>query len=179
MQFQYNDGGRLASGYKGSTRDCVVRAVTIVSELPYQEVYDALSEGCRNQRLTKRSVKKSSARNGVNVKRKWFKDYMKAIGFTWTPTMLIGSGCKVHLTDGELPSGRLIVSVSRHYTSVIDGVIHDTHDPQREVYHREPYRGQELKDGQWLAKSAGRAGLGGYSLSWVSKRCVYGYWERE
>jgi hypothetical protein len=28
--------------------------------------------------------------------------------------------------------GRLVVAVSKHYTAVIDGVIHDTHNPQRE-----------------------------------------------
>ena len=45
--------------------------------------------------------------------------------------MKIGSGCRVHLRERELPSGRLIVSVSRHMVAVIDGVIHDTHDPSR------------------------------------------------
>jgi hypothetical protein len=45
--------------------------------------------------------------------------------------MKIGSGCRVHLADGELPMGWLIVRCSRHLTAVIDGVIHDTHDPQR------------------------------------------------
>jgi hypothetical protein len=45
--------------------------------------------------------------------------------------MQIGSGCKVHLRDGELPTGRLVVFVSKHYTAVIDGVIHDTYDPSR------------------------------------------------
>ena len=37
--------------------------------------------------------------------------------------MHIGSGCKVHLRDGELPSGRLVVSVSKHMVAVVDGVI--------------------------------------------------------
>lgn len=32
----------------------------------------------------------------------------------------------------ELPSGRLIVAVSRHLCAVIDGVIHDTFDPSRD-----------------------------------------------
>jgi hypothetical protein len=56
---------------------------------------------------------------------------MERLGFVWTPTMTIGSGCRVHLRDGELPMGRLVVSVSKHATAVIDGVIHDTHDPAR------------------------------------------------
>lgn len=37
----------------------------------------------------------------------------------------------VHLRDGELPMGRLIVSVSRHLVAVIDGVIYDTHNCSR------------------------------------------------
>jgi hypothetical protein len=45
--------------------------------------------------------------------------------------MGIGTGCKVHLRDGELPMGRLIVKVSKHVVAVIDGVINDTHDPSR------------------------------------------------
>jgi hypothetical protein len=37
----------------------------------------------------------------------------------------------VHLRDGELPMGRLVVSVSKHTTAVIDGIIRDNHDPSR------------------------------------------------
>lgn len=40
--------------------------------------------------------------------------------------MLVGQGCKVHLTENELPSGKLIVQIARHLTTVIDGVINDT-----------------------------------------------------
>lgn len=131
MQVIINDGGREASGYKGSAGDCVTRSVTIATGKPYQEIYDILSEGCRTQKVTRNAKKKSSARNGVAVRRKWFKDFMTSLGWKWTATMGIGTGCKVHLKDGELPMGALVVRVSKHYTCVIDGVIHDTHDPQR------------------------------------------------
>ena len=158
MRFEYNDGGRVAAGFKGEAGDCVTRSVAIATGLPYMEVYEALSEGQRTQRLTKRTKARASARNGVSVRRKWFKDYMTAFGWKWTPTMGIGTGCTVHLTDGELPMGRLIVAVSKHYTAVIDGVIHDTYDPQREVH--------------WLKT------VDGVQSSGVSKRCVYGYWSK-
>lgn len=46
--------------------------------------------------------------------------------------MKVGTGCRVHLRDGELPEGRLIVRVSGHLVAVINSVIHDTHDPSRE-----------------------------------------------
>lgn len=127
MKFIYNDGGRAAAGFKGDAGDCVTRAIAIATEQPYMDVYKALGDGCRSQRKTKRSNHKASARNGVNTNRKWFKDYMASLGWKWTPTMFVGSGCKVHLKKDELPMGRLIVSVSKHYTTVIDGVIHDTY----------------------------------------------------
>ncbi len=132
MKFQYNDGGRAQANYKGDAGDCVTRAITIASSRPYREIYKALAEGTGKQRASSRTKKRSqSARNGINVRRKWFKDYMKSIGFKWVPTMQIGSGCKVHLKANELPSGRIVVSVSKHYTTVIDGVLHDTWDCSR------------------------------------------------
>ncbi len=133
MRYQYNDGGRKAAGLKGDTGDCVCRAVAIASGEPYTEVYSRLAEGNKNQRKSKHSkVGPRSARNGIHVKRKWFKDYMVSLGFRWIPTMQIGSGCKIHLKANELQAGTLIVSLSKHYSVVKDGVIHDTHDPSRD-----------------------------------------------
>lgn len=57
---------------------------------------------------------------------------MVSLGFKWTPTMAIGQGRQVHLVAGELPAGRLVVSVFKHYTAVIDEVIHDTYAPSRD-----------------------------------------------
>lgn len=125
--FRIDDGGRVTAGFRGSAGDCVTRAVAIASGLPYADVYRALAGGAGIERKSRGA----SARNGIRTSRKWFKDYMLSIGFLWTPTMQIGTGCKVHLVADELPSGRLVVAVSRHYTAVIDGVIHDTHDPSR------------------------------------------------
>lgn len=131
MKFQYNDGGREAAGFKGNAGDCVARAVTIASGRPYAEVYARLAEGTGSQRAGKKGKRSASARNGINVTRKWFKDLMVEWGFVWVPTMTIGSGCKVHLRADELPAGRLVVSVSGHYTTMIDGVINDTWNPDR------------------------------------------------
>jgi hypothetical protein len=64
--------------------------------------------------------------------KKIYKDYIESLGFKWFPTMKIGQGCKVHLRKDELPSGTLIVNVSRHLTTVINGVINDTYDPSRD-----------------------------------------------
>ena len=129
MRFQFNDGGRVAAGYKGSAGDCVVRSVAIATGLPYQQIYDLVNKLSARERMSKRKRGTSNARTGVHKSTiKWV---MESLGWKWTPTMQIGSGCTVHLRANELPSGRLVVSVSKHLTAVIDGVIHDTHDCSR------------------------------------------------
>lgn len=135
MMFKFNDGGREAAGYKGLTGDCVARSIAIITNLPYQEVYDTLANGNATQRRGKREGGKAgikTAARGISTKRKWFADYMESLGFVWVPTMFIGQGCKTHLRADELPSGKLIVNVSKHFTAVIDGVINDTYDCSRE-----------------------------------------------
>ena len=133
MKYVYDDGGRAAAGYKGVTGDCACRAITIATGLPYQQVYDDINELGAAERMSKhrRRRGKSSARNGI-----WkptMKRYMNRLGWTWTPTMFIGSGCKVHLREGELPMGNLIVACSRHLVAVVDGVVHDIYDPTRDA----------------------------------------------
>lgn len=171
MRWEYDDGGRKAAGFKGSAGDCVVRAVAIATQQPYLTVYADLSEGQRTQRKTRRSTQRQSARDGVSVRRKWFRDYMARLGWCFVPTMRIGSGCTVHLADGELPMGRLIVSVSRHYCAVIDGVIRDNHDPSKRgttYYPPSTPRDVVPKGAEWL--------LNGNGWAYSPKRCVYGYW---
>lgn len=130
MKWVYNDGGRSEAGYKGMAGDCVCRAIAIATKRPYQEVYDLINEYAKAERTGKRKRGKSSARNGVY--KETIKKVMEHYGWKWIPTMKIGQGCKVHLTDGELPAGRLVVNVSKHSTAVIDGVINDTYDCSRD-----------------------------------------------
>lgn len=140
LPWVYDDGGREAAGFKGSTDDCVTRSIAIASGLPYRDVYDALNEEAKRER-PRNGGKRSSARTGV--KKATGRRYLKALGFEWTPTMQIGSGCQVHLAIGELPMwGRLIVQVSGHITAVVNGVILDTEDPSRE--------GKRCVYGYWL-----------------------------
>lgn len=127
MKWVYDDGGRTEAGFKGEAGDCVCRAISIVTEKPYKEVYDLINEFAKKERIGKRKMKKSSARTGVY--KPTIRKVMTHLGYKWIPTMHIGSGCTVHLNADELPSGRIVVNVSHHTTAVIDGVIHDTYDP--------------------------------------------------
>jgi hypothetical protein len=129
MRFQYDDGGRAASGFRGDAGDCVTRAIAIVTRQDYLTVYNTLNVLAKSERTSKRKPGVSSARNGVY--KRTVRRYLEGIGWNFTPTMGIGTGCKVHLREGELPMGRLIVTVSKHECAVINGVIHDTSDPSR------------------------------------------------
>jgi hypothetical protein len=125
----FNDGGRAAAGYNGEARDCVCRAIAIATSLDYRTVYDRVNEVCAGEQPHKRLRGKSSSRAGV--RKHTTKAFLASLGWSWVPTMRIGQGCTVHLRDGELPMGRLIVQVSKHLCAVIEGVIHDAHDPSR------------------------------------------------
>ena len=126
----FDDGGREAADFKGKTGDCVCRAIAIATEMPYKEVYDLINETAKSERASKRKRGKSSARTGVYIGT--IRKVMERLGWKWHPTMAIGKGCTVHLRKDELPSGRLVVSVSRHEVAVIDGVVHDTYDCTRD-----------------------------------------------
>jgi len=125
-----DDGGREKAGYKGSSGDCVVRAIAIATRTPYKKVYTDLFEINRTKSGFVREGKNPSPRNGATTS-KTIREYLTKRGWVWTPTMGVGTGCKVHLRAEELPGGTVIAVVTRHLTTLIDGVIHDNYDPSR------------------------------------------------
>jgi hypothetical protein len=150
IHFVNNDGGRAEAGYKGGTGDCVCRSIAIASGLSYGEVYKSLNE---LSKANESGRKRSSARTGVITSKAWFKKYMKSLGFEWVATSGVGKGCRAHLDETELPKGRLVVSVRKHFTAVIDGELHDTHDCSKT---------------SWVDSDG---------VSHEGVRAVYGYWK--
>lgn len=131
MKFHYDDGGRSKYFKATNVGDCVTRAICNATGKDYKEVYKALNELSLKENTTKhRGQKRSSSRDGVF--KETYKEYLRDLGWEWHPTMIFGQGCKVHLKADELPSGTLIVSVSRHLTCVKDGVLYDTYDCSRD-----------------------------------------------
>ena len=129
MEFIYDDGGR-SKYFKGqNVRDCVARAISIATESDYKEIYDKINEYAKSEHIGKRKRGISNARNGVYTRT--VRKLMSDLGWVWHPTMQIGSGCKVHMKKSELPGGRIVASMSKHYACVIDGVLHDTYDCTR------------------------------------------------
>ena len=118
MKVNITDGGR-SQYFKGIAGDCVTRAVALVTGRDYKEVYDEI------KKLIKRSPRDGVAKQATRV-------VMSHFGGEWVSCMSIGTGCKVHLKDGEIPMDkRIICSLSGHVAAVINGVINDDHDPSR------------------------------------------------
>lgn len=131
MKFIKSDGGRSRYFKTENVGDCVTRAIANATGKDYKEIYDDLNSLAKHERTGKRKRGVSNSRNGVYTRTA--KKYIEEVlGWKWTPTMLIGSGCKVHVREDELPSGALILNLSKHFTCVKDGVLYDTYDCSRE-----------------------------------------------
>lgn len=116
MDFIWNDGGRAASGFVGSTGDCVVRAIAIATGSAYRNIYDAIGQAsCK------------SPRNGVELQ--FANEYLQTHG--WQKA----DGGNLPFNLDSLPKGIVIVDLAKrngrscHFTTVIDRVVHDTWDP--------------------------------------------------
>lgn len=130
MDFVYSDGGRSKYFKAEKVGDCVCRAICNAGGYDYKVIYDTLNAAAKKERTGKRKSGKSSARNGVY--RDTYRKVIEGLGWVWHPTMTIGSGCKVHLNEYELPMDKLIVVVSNHLTCVSYGILYDTYDCSRD-----------------------------------------------
>lgn len=135
MKWVHDDGGRKAAGYTSGANDCVARAIAIAAEIPYNEACRLLDDAALYERpgaaKRRRTGGRSDSQTGVYTPT--YRRLLNDLGWQWYPTMHIGSGCQMHLREGEVPSsGRLIVRLSVHLTTVIDGIVHDVHDPSRD-----------------------------------------------
>lgn len=128
----FNDGGRKDAGFSGTTGDCACRAIATATGCTYHQVYLAINHLAQFERTGKRKKKVSNARTGVYTQMIPKLLTHLGIAFEWVPCMKIGSGCTVHVRADELPTGKLILNLSRHISCMLDGVVHDTYDPSRE-----------------------------------------------
>lgn len=130
MELIYSDGGR-SKYFKGTTGDCVCRAICNATNSDYKDVYNLINELSKHEKVSKKKKGRSDARTGVykETTKKIIEEHFK---WKWHSCMGIGTGCKVHLKEDELPKGNLIVRLSKHITCVKDGVIYDTYDCSRD-----------------------------------------------
>lgn len=149
MKVIYSTGGREQYFATTNVRDCVTRAVANATGMDYLKIYNGINSIAKKERTAKRA--KSSARNGVRPAT--VKKYIEEVlGWIWVPCMGIGTGCRVHVKEGELPSkGTYILSLSGHLSCWKDNKLYDTYDCSRGGsrcvygYWREPTAEEKLQ----------------------------------
>lgn len=130
LPWVYDDGGRAAAGLRSTADDCVVRALAIATGLPYLDVRTALGHSIAAHRGLRRGASETDRGMFRHEYDTWL---VGVLGWRWTPTMGIGMGCTVHMAKGELPDVPVVVTrLSKHLSTVVHGVVHDTHDPCRD-----------------------------------------------
>lgn len=118
MRFTKNDAGRSASRRSKQRNDCVIRAIAIVFEQDYDEVYDLFA--------------KLGRKSGRGVAKRVWQKRLNAIADR-TPYPAVAGQPRMSLadfaaTDGR--EGRWVVQCAGHLVAVIDGVVHDDGRPR-------------------------------------------------
>jgi len=149
MKFEYNDGGRIAAGYKGHTRDCVARAIAIALKVQYKTIYKDLSSLTKALAYVDLDIARYVKRRGASPRNGVLPDvtkiYLDSKNWEWNPVNERGRAC---LTAGVIPSGIVVVKLHRHIAAVIDGVLQDTYDCSR--------GGVEIIYGYWIERKSCR-----------------------
>lgn len=125
-----NDGGRRKSGFKRKGRDCVCRAIAIVTGMAYQSVYDDLTEraefyAARHNNKSSRGIKKFGSKPCTGVHKEIYEPYLAELGWQY-----VSFGRKRgQLAD--IPAGNdCLIRYAKHLTALKAGEIHDNHDPR-------------------------------------------------
>ena len=131
-----NDGGRSKYFKAKNVGDCVTRAICNATGKDYLEVYNSLKDLAKHEHLGKHKHSKSSVRDGV-YNTTWIK-YIESLGWEQLPNIMgIGTGIIYHLNNSDLDElckhyPRMIIQVSKHLTTVIDGNLVDNYDCTRQ-----------------------------------------------
>lgn len=152
MKWNYNDGGR-SQYFKGSTRDCVTRAIAIATGKDYKEVYDRLKQLCKESTKYKEEAGKL-VRDGtpIPIVKKYLED---ELGWKWVSTINTKTKERMHLVEEEIPNGTFIARLTKHLVCVKDKVIEDTWNCSEKTYYDE-YGDLQVNDsrmiyGYWIA----------------------------
>ena len=133
IPFQFDDGGREASGFRGRAGDCVVRSACILTGRPYREIYDRAAALNREN-----GARSRSARNGVRTKA-----YQRLFAELGLVKVKLPKGEKPTFTEAHRRYGDCLVSTTRHISAVVDGSVRDTSDCR--TYQWEDEEGRRIR----------------------------------
>lgn len=123
--YRRDDGGRAASGRRGSARDCVARAAAILHrdryrispQKAYEEVYAIVAD--EQARLGKAR----SARNGVFTKAS-----NRAFERLGLRKVQLPRGPRLTFSEAHAAYGDCICTTAKHVAAVVAGALRDTFD---------------------------------------------------
>lgn len=117
MSYIYTDGGRVQAGFKSLT-DCGIRAMAVACDISYQEARKALKEASKNGR-------KGSGAISTGIFKEDMEKALQAYGFVRKSAPKL-EGRKARYYD--LPRGRIVANMAKHFAAVIDGNLYDSWD---------------------------------------------------
>lgn len=133
LKFIHNDGGR-SKYFKGSTGDCVTRAIAIATNIDYKIVYDDLfiaNKEYIEKHNNKYAKAMKSRKNGLSPRNGIYKEiyskYLFANGWKYISLVKFGSKERTKL-DQLTHLDNIIVCIPRHIMAMQKGVINDIGD---------------------------------------------------
>lgn len=163
--WRWHDGGRQHSEFRGTTGDCVTRALCIATDRDYEDVYYQLFElkqrwaDTHRDKLARRIQHfGASPRNGVS--QKVYGPVLKSQGFEWRACCLVGDRRRLHVIPQELREWHqetigsdclpdlddyvFVLKLSGHVVTVRHGLLLDTYVDNRD--------GTRMVYGYWWKK---------------------------
>jgi hypothetical protein len=117
MGYVFNDGGKVAAGFKGS-EDCATRALAIALELDYKDARAILMKHSKMGRLGSGAISRGVYKEDLD-------SALRSLGWKWVSVKKI-AGRKAKYTD--IDSTRFIARMAKHFVAVVNGNILDTFD---------------------------------------------------
>lgn len=127
MKWVYDDPS--SRYFETHENDSISRSISIATGISYDRVQAMLDKYIERECLDDKYVNNSR----LKLRKEVAPMFLKDLGYSWICKMQFSGGCKFHLKDGELPKDKtLIVNISKHFTCVKNGIIHDLYDPSRD-----------------------------------------------
>lgn len=122
MTYVKTDGGKAEAGYKTKT-DCGIRAMAIACGIPYVEARKHLKAASKKGKMGSGAIAKGIYKEDMDVA-------LKQFGFVWKSAPKF-EGRKARYSD--LPNGRIVTRMARHFAAVVDGVLLDSWDSSEKM----------------------------------------------
>lgn len=112
MKFLYDDGGRSMAGFKrNNAEDCVTRAISIATRLPYLTTMELVNQYCQKE-------KKPKSWSNTGVAKKTIDKIMIHLGFKWNPE-------RFKFSDKRNFKKITILNLASHVVPIVDGIMRD------------------------------------------------------